>query len=97
MPVASGSTYVAPAAVTTASSINLPEGRTLNVNVKRGENDPAKKHLQNPKEGIIKQVTGRKVALTVTQYHNHMTCIGSMFLIDAKTDQFLTKQDLRIA
>ena len=44
MPVASGSaTHVAPAPVPTASSINLSEGRTLNINVNWGENDPAKK------------------------------------------------------
>ena len=44
MPVASGSaTHVAPAPVPTASSIDLSEGRTLNVNVNWGENDPAKK------------------------------------------------------
>ena len=40
MPVASDSaTHVAPSAVPTASSINLPEGRTLNINVNRGENE----------------------------------------------------------
>ena len=44
MPVASGSaTHVAPAPVPPASSINLSEGRAVNVNVNWGENDPAKK------------------------------------------------------
>ena len=50
MPVASGSaTHVAAAAGPTASSVTLPEGSTLNVNVKRGENDPAKKPPVEPK------------------------------------------------
>ena len=57
MPVASGSaTHVAPSAVPTASSINLPEGRTLNVNVNQGENDPAKKVPEDPKRGYNKIV-----------------------------------------
>ena len=58
MPVASGSsTHVAPAPVPTASSINLSEGRTLNVNVSSGENDPAKKPPPaNPKKKYNKIV-----------------------------------------
>ena len=53
MPVASGSaTHVAP-----LSSINLSEGRTLNVNVSSGENDPAKKPPPvNPKKKYNKIV-----------------------------------------
>ena len=52
MPVASCSaTHVAP-----ASTINLSDGRTLNVNVNRGENDPAKKPLIEPKRGYNKIV-----------------------------------------
>ena len=47
---------VVPTAVPTASSINLPEGRTLNVNVKQGENDPAKKPPVEPKRGYYKIV-----------------------------------------
>ena len=55
MPVASDSaTHVAPSAVPTASSINLPEGRTLNINVNQGENDPAKKVPVEPKRRYIK-------------------------------------------
>ena len=58
MPVASGSaTHVAPAPVPTASSINLSEGRTLNVNVNWGDNDPAKKPPPvNPKKKYNKIV-----------------------------------------
>ena len=70
MPVASGSaTHFAPASEPTASSINLSEGRTLNVNVNWGENDPAKKTPPvKPKKSTIKKSTGGKVALTVTTY-----------------------------
>ena len=98
MPVASDSaTHVAPSAVPTASSINLPEGRTLNINVNRGENDPAKKVPVEPKRRYIKKKTGRKVALTVAKYYSHITRIGSMSLIDATTNQTLIKQNLRTA
>ena len=57
MPVASSSaTHVAPAGGPSASSVNLPEGRTLNVNVKWGENDPAKKPPVEPKRPYNKIV-----------------------------------------
>ena len=97
MPVASdAATHVAPSAVPTASSINLPEGRTLNINVNWGENDPAKKVPVEPKRRYIKK-TGRKVALTLAKYYSHITRIGSMSLITATTNQTLTQQNLRIA
>ena len=57
MPVASGSaTHVATAGGHSASSVNLPEGRTLKVNVKQGENDPAKKPPVKPKKPYNKIV-----------------------------------------
>ena len=57
MPVASGSaTHVAPAPVPPASSINLSEGRTINVDVNQGENDPAKKTPDRSQRGYNKIV-----------------------------------------
>ena len=80
MPVASDSaTHVAPSAVPTASSINLPEGRTLNINVNRGENDPAKKVPVEPKRSYIKKNWEEgcpycgKILLSYNSYRQHVS------------------------
>ena len=81
MPVASGSaTQVATAAVPSASSISLTEGRTLNINVKQGENDPAKKLPVEPKRGYNKIDNWEegcpycdKKPLTYNSYRQHVS------------------------
>ena len=80
MPVASDSaTHVAPSAVPTASSINLPAGRTLNINVNWGENDPAKKVPVEPKRRYIKKNWEEgcpyfgKILLSYNSYRQHVS------------------------
>ena len=81
MAVASGSaTHVVPAAGPTASSVTLPEGRTLNVNVKRGENDPAKKTPVEPKRRYNKIDNWKegcpycgKILLSYNSYRQHVS------------------------
>ena len=81
----------------TTSSVTLPEGSTLKVNVKRGENDPAKKTPVEPKRSYNKIDNWEegcpycgKILPSYNLYRQDVS-----YRCDNKPNQ--TKQNLRIA